>query len=167
MSNSSIWSIDRILSGPTTLDQSEPENNGNEEVLHIPQNSSIIGTSPSNYSLSYWGYSFGRSYPSVEMQLVYSIASANWADFVSKEDYLIGKNGNINWKRYGNKIVCKHSGFLRLFRWCEILTSFIVMLGFWFINKFIYTVKKMHTCIMLILLNDKKPLPNKKKKTPL
>ena len=36
MWNSSIWPIDRTLSGATILGQSEPGSNGNEEVLHIP-----------------------------------------------------------------------------------------------------------------------------------
>ena len=38
MSNTSIWPIDRTLSSATTQDQSGPESNGNEGVLHIPQN---------------------------------------------------------------------------------------------------------------------------------
>ena len=38
---SSIWSIDRTLSGATTPGQSEPGNNGNEGVLYIPQSSSL------------------------------------------------------------------------------------------------------------------------------
>ena len=33
----SIWIIDKTQSGATTLDQTEPESNGNEGVLHIPQ----------------------------------------------------------------------------------------------------------------------------------
>ena len=33
--------------------QSEPGSNGNEGVLYIPQSSSIIGTSPSDYLVSY------------------------------------------------------------------------------------------------------------------
>ena len=37
MSNSSIWSIDKTLSGSTTPDQSWPWSNGNEGVLHIPK----------------------------------------------------------------------------------------------------------------------------------
>ena len=41
-----VWPIDRTLSGTTTLGQSEPGSDGNEGVLHIPQNSSITGTSP-------------------------------------------------------------------------------------------------------------------------
>ena len=32
---SSIWPIDRTLSGATTLGQNEPESDGNEEVLRI------------------------------------------------------------------------------------------------------------------------------------
>ena len=36
MSNSSIWPIDRTLSGDTTPDQSVAGNDDNEGVLHIP-----------------------------------------------------------------------------------------------------------------------------------
>ena len=39
MSNWSIFSIDRILSGATMAGQSGPGSNVNEDVLHIPQNS--------------------------------------------------------------------------------------------------------------------------------
>ena len=35
----SIWSIDEILSGTTTPSQSQPESNGNERILHMPQSS--------------------------------------------------------------------------------------------------------------------------------
>ena len=38
---SSIWPIEKILSGATTLGQRRPGSNGNEGVLHIPQSSSI------------------------------------------------------------------------------------------------------------------------------
>ena len=79
MSNSFIWSIDRTLSGTTTSGQSGPGSNGNEGVLHVPQ-SFKIGALPSNFLMSYPRYLLGRgSYLSVEMQLVYSIALANWA----------------------------------------------------------------------------------------
>ena len=37
MSNSSIWHIDKTLSGITTPSQNAPGSNGNEGVLHIPQ----------------------------------------------------------------------------------------------------------------------------------
>ena len=55
MPNSSIWPIDKTLSGATTLGQSGPGSNGNEGVLHIPQSSSITEASPSDYSVSYPG----------------------------------------------------------------------------------------------------------------
>ena len=45
---SSIWPIDRTLSGATTPGQSGPGSDGNKGVLHIPQSSSITGTSPSD-----------------------------------------------------------------------------------------------------------------------
>ena len=56
VSNSSIWSIDRTLSGATTLGQSGPGSNVNEVVLHIPQSSSIIGSSPSDCLVLYPGH---------------------------------------------------------------------------------------------------------------
>ena len=48
------------LSGATTLGQSEPESNGNEAVLQIPQSSSITGTSPSDCFVSYPEHSLRR-----------------------------------------------------------------------------------------------------------
>ena len=78
ISNSSIWPIDRTLSGPTTLGLSRPRSNGNEEGLHIPQNSKT-GASPSNDFASYPGHWLGVSYPSAEMQSMYSTVPANWA----------------------------------------------------------------------------------------
>ena len=71
------------LTGVTTLSQSGPGNDGNEEVLGIPQSSSITGTSPSDCLVSYPGYSMQgreRSYPSAEVQLVYSITPADWLE---------------------------------------------------------------------------------------
>ena len=59
MSNSSIWPIDRILSGATTLGQSGPWSNGNEEVLHIFQSSCITEVLPSDCLMSYLGHSLG------------------------------------------------------------------------------------------------------------
>ena len=81
MSNSSIWPIDRTLSGATSPDQSGPGSNGNERVLHIPQSSSITEASPSYCLVSYPEHSLavGVSYLSTEMQSVYSLTPANWA----------------------------------------------------------------------------------------
>ena len=39
---SSIWLIDRILSGASTPDQSGPESDGIEVVLRITQSSSLL-----------------------------------------------------------------------------------------------------------------------------
>ena len=81
MSNSSIWPIDRTLSAATTTDQSGPGSNGNEQVLHILQSSKTAAL-PSNSLMSYPGYLLMESYPSAEMQSVYSTAPANWAECV-------------------------------------------------------------------------------------
>ena len=77
---SSIWPIDRILSGATTPNQSGPGSDDNNGVLCIPQSSSITGTSPSDCLVSYPGHSLGESYLSAERQSVYSPTPADWAD---------------------------------------------------------------------------------------
>ena len=41
--------MDKTLSSATTLGQSEPGSDGNEEVIFIPQSSGITGTSPSDF----------------------------------------------------------------------------------------------------------------------
>ena len=61
MSNSSIWPIERILSGATTPSQSGPGSDGNEGVLQIPLSSSITGASTSDCLVSYPGHSLGKS----------------------------------------------------------------------------------------------------------
>ena len=43
MSNSSIWPIDRALSGASTQGHSGPGSDSNERVLYIPETSSITG----------------------------------------------------------------------------------------------------------------------------
>ena len=75
----SIWSIDKTLSGATTLRVSGPGSDGNEGVPCISQSSSITGTSPSDCLVSYPEHSLGWSYSSAEKQLVYSTALADWA----------------------------------------------------------------------------------------
>ncbi len=78
---SSIWLIDRILSGATTPGQSGSGSDGNKEVLCIPQSSSITEASSSDCLVSYTGHSLGKSYPSAEMQSVYSAAPTNRATY--------------------------------------------------------------------------------------
>ena len=74
----SIWPIERILSGATTLGQIGPGSDGNEGVLYIPPKLQ-----------HYWKISIrlfsvisrtlvGGSYPSAEKPLVYSTAPADW-----------------------------------------------------------------------------------------
>ena len=54
--NISIWPIDGTQTGITTPDQSGPESNDNEGVLHTPQ-SYRTGSSPSDGLMSYQGHS--------------------------------------------------------------------------------------------------------------
>ena len=79
MLNSSIWAIDRTLSGDTTPGQNGPGSDGDVEVLRIPQSSSITKASPSDCLVSYPDHSLGESYPFAEIQSVYSTAPADWA----------------------------------------------------------------------------------------
>ena len=82
---SSIWPIDRTLSGSTTSSQSGPGSNGNKGVLSISQISNITGSSPSDSLVSYPGHSLeGGSYSSAEKQSVYSIAPSDWAKQLPK-----------------------------------------------------------------------------------
>ena len=78
MQFSSIWPIDRTLSGATNPGRCQPGSNGNEEVLYILQ-SSRTGASPTDCLVSYLGYMWRESYLSVEMQSMYSTAPADWA----------------------------------------------------------------------------------------
>ena len=71
---SSIWPLDRTLSGTTTPGQSGLGSDGNEGVLRIPQ-SSITGTSPSNCLISYQDTCWGGGL--TPLQSVYS--TADWA----------------------------------------------------------------------------------------
>ncbi len=78
--------MDRALSGATTPGQSGPGSDGNEGLLRISQSSSTAGTSPSDCLVSYPGLSCvcGGSYPSAEVQSVYSTDPADWARIQSE-----------------------------------------------------------------------------------
>ena len=52
---------------------------GNEGVLRISKISNISWTSPSDCLVSYPGHFLGESYPSAEMQSMYTTAPADWA----------------------------------------------------------------------------------------
>ena len=76
---SSIWLIDRTLSGATTLSPSGLGCNSNKWVPRISQCSSITGTTPSDCLVSSTGHLFGESSSSADMQSLYSTAPADWA----------------------------------------------------------------------------------------
>ena len=60
--------------------KSGPGSDGNEGVFCIPQGPSITGTSSLDWLVSYPGHSLGGgSYPSAEVQSVYSTAPTDWA----------------------------------------------------------------------------------------
>ena len=61
MQFSSIWPIDRALSGATTPGQSGPGSDHNEGVLRILQSSSITGAFLSDCLMSYTRHSLEES----------------------------------------------------------------------------------------------------------
>ena len=93
MQFSSIWLIERALSGTITSGKSEPGIDDSEVLLSL-QSFSITETSPSDFLVPYprhsveWGV-----YPFAEMQSVYSTSPANWAMHrVKCKKGLISKN---------------------------------------------------------------------------
>ena len=90
---SSIWPIDRTLSGASTPGQSGPGSDSYKGVLHISQSSSITEASSSDCLVSYLGNSLRESYSSAEKQSVYSAAPANWANrFKAKASLLLSQS---------------------------------------------------------------------------
>ena len=73
----SVYSIALADRDENQMGQSGSGSNGNEEVIHFPQNSSITGTSPSDCLVSYQGHTLGKSYLSKEMLSVSSTAPAD------------------------------------------------------------------------------------------
>ena len=72
MSNSSIWPIDRILSGATTQNLRGPGNDSNEGVLCIPQSSNIAGASPSDcliIHIKLYGFKYSNLIQIIHIQL--------------------------------------------------------------------------------------------------
>ena len=94
MSNSSIWPIDRTLSGATPPDQSGPRSVGYSAFPKTPHywNLTIRLFNVLSRTLVDW-----RSYPSVEMQLVYSTAPAYWAEKVVKEAEVSSIGRAVSW----------------------------------------------------------------------
>ena len=88
MQFSSIQPIDRARSGATIPDQSGLVSNGIEGEILIPQSPSITETSPADYFVFYPGHTLGESYPSDELQSVYSTATTDWAKIYRKVDKL-------------------------------------------------------------------------------
>ena len=86
---SSIWPIDKTLSGATTQDQSGPGNDGGEGVLNIPQSSCMTRTLQSDGLMSYPGLLLRGSYPSKEMLSMYSAAQADWANRGFKKNLIM------------------------------------------------------------------------------
>ena len=69
--------MDKTLSGVTASGKSRPGSDGNKGLC-IPQSSSIFRTSQSDCLVLYLGHLLGGgTYPSAEMQLVYSAALTN------------------------------------------------------------------------------------------
>ena len=78
------------LKSATTPGQSGSGSDGNKGALIISQSPCITGASPSDCLMSYPGHSLGESYPSAEMQSLYSATPADWAYmYPEKGDYIV------------------------------------------------------------------------------
>ena len=79
-----IKPIDRALSSANTPGQSGPGSDSGEEVLCIFQSSIVTEILPSDCLVSYPGHLsvVVGSYPSAEVQSVYSTAAAKWAIYI-------------------------------------------------------------------------------------
>ena len=93
----SIWPIDRILSGATTLGQSEPGSYGNEEVLHILQ-SLRTRILISDGLVSYPGHSLRRvlTFCRDAVSVFYGPRGLSWYMFKIYLDYVdyLGRSDN-------------------------------------------------------------------------
>ena len=78
------WLVACLLA---TLSQSEPENNGNGEVLSVPQ-------APSDCLVSYLGHLWeGGSYSSAEKQSVYSTVPGDWT--TERKEFICFNKDNV------------------------------------------------------------------------
>ena len=132
MSNSFIWPIDRTLSVVATLGQSGSGSDSNEEVLRIPQSSSITGASSSNCLVWYLGHSLWGTYSSAEMQSVYSAAPVvQCLDPIDKKKSIVNKTSS-----YELFSLCYFLAHLRI---SSNLVNFLKNRGRTFLNKKLLT----------------------------
>ena len=89
---SSIWPINRTLSGATTPGQS------NEGVLHIPQSSSISGTSSSGCLVSYLGHLLEAGVLPLCREAVYVFHSPSWLSKYNGEENAIELRVTGQWR---------------------------------------------------------------------
>ena len=85
---SSIWPIDKALSGATTPGRSGLGSDVNEQVLRIPQSSTITRTSPSNCLVLYPGHLLGGVLGLTPPQKSSVFYSPSWLD----------KKSMLSWK---------------------------------------------------------------------
>ena len=82
-----------LLSGATTPGQSQPGSHDNVGVLCIPQSSSIIGTSPLDFLVSYTGHSLDGVLPHCRKAVGVFYSPADWATWDSHKKMLLFKKG--------------------------------------------------------------------------
>ena len=173
--------------GATTPGRSGPGSDGNKGVLGIPQSTRITGASPSDCLVSYPGqslavvllhsrdtvsvfyspsqlsHSLGESYPSANMQLVYS-TEADGAKLERKHPTGISRNWNIQLRlgfELGSLVpfpgvitvtlraahVADHFYGVRVSQWISIIRLLAVEscpLLFWLVCVFAWQLRKNH-----------------------
>ena len=74
-----MWPIEGSLTGTTTLCQSGTGSNGNDGVLYIPQSSRTGAHIQMQFKIIFRTLVARKSYPSTEMESVYSKAPTDWS----------------------------------------------------------------------------------------
>ena len=120
-------------------------------MLRIPQSSTITGISPSDCLVSYLGHSLvgGASYPSAEMQLVYSPAPADLASVCVC--VCLSLQNHYFLTIFSNLVFLRESGFIRrddffffFFFWSGHIPPFILCHILYFTSEFFFSLPIFH-----------------------
>ena len=143
----SIWRIVRTLSGATTPSQSGPGSDCNGGALGIPQNSSITGTSPSDWLVSCLGYSLAggclsflqRSSRCIQQPQPIGQRKEVFPKECIGKKFIMGIGKRFNWECIGKKFLLKECTrkccfFSIRMQWKEVLLRECIRKMFYYRN---------------------------------
>ena len=145
-----------LLSGATTLGQSRPGSDYNEGVFHIPQSSSITGTSPSDCFVSYRWHSLWEGVPTLLQKCSRCMLQLQPTEENSSEIQRIKtKRKEKKWKKKKMKKRKRKSGW-KIKRLCLFFSFFFFFLSFFSFffwlkviwSLFVYRFLFPHHCIL-------------------